>query len=290
MGFCFFEILPFPLCRSRCQSLFLRWQIFVSVNLRLKPEQHHTNPGYPCGMGSKWNESYNHESDGVLEFEIIVLLSPVRPFCRALSFVSHLRMVVSRERWSQNHLLTTDWKGNLWRIIAFSMGILRLGYDIASSFVGKMNLATQFLSLRLPQSQLLSPVSFAVSNRFFSNAPKQLDTRDEDIGSMSNEELADTSTIPGWEFVHKPPRTFPRGALVGTVVSDKMDKTVNVAVNRYHIVPKTRKRKVYTRKFMAHDENEVANKGDLVMIVPCHRISRHKHFMLREIIKEKGQL
>ena len=107
---------------------------------------------------------------------------------------------------------------------------------------------------------------------------------------MSNEELADTTTIPGWEFVHTPPRTFPRGALVGTVVSTKMHKTVNVAIERYHLVPKYRKRKLYTRKFMAHDENEVANVGDMVMIVPCHRISKHKHFMLREIVKEKGQL
>jgi len=108
---------------------------------------------------------------------------------------------------------------------------------------------------------------------------------------MSNEELADTSTIPGWEFIHTPPRTnIPRGALVGTVVSDKMQKTVNVAVDRYRIVPKIRKRIKYTRKFMAHDENEVANMGDLVMIVPCQRISRHKHFMLREIVRAKGQL
>lgn len=110
------------------------------------------------------------------------------------------------------------------------------------------------------------------------------------IESMSNDELADTSTIPGWEFVHSPPRKTPRGALVGTVVSDKMTKTVNVEVNRYQIVPKYRKRRRYTRKFMAHDEHEVANAGDLVMIVPCHRISKNKHFMLREIIQEKGQL
>jgi small subunit ribosomal protein S17 len=127
-------------------------------------------------------------------------------------------------------------------------------------------------------------------NRFFSTSPLIPEEQSIDITSMSNEELADTSTIPGWEFVHTPPRKFPRGALVGTVVSDKMSKTVNVAVERYHIVPKYRKRKLYTRKFMAHDENEVANVGDMVMIVPCHRISRHKHFMLREIVKEKGQL
>lgn len=111
-----------------------------------------------------------------------------------------------------------------------------------------------------------------------------------DLSSLSNEELADTSTIPGWDLVHTPPRVYPRGALLGKVISDKMNKTVNVAVERYRIVPKYRKRVKYTRKFMAHDENEVANLGDLVMIVPCHRISRHKHFMLREIVRPKGQL
>jgi len=112
----------------------------------------------------------------------------------------------------------------------------------------------------------------------------------QNIPSLTNEQLADTATIPGWDLVHTPPRKFPRGALLGKVVSDKMNKTINVAVERYQIVPKYRKRKKYTRKFMAHDEQEVANLGDLVMIVPCHRISRHKHFMLREIIRPKGQL
>mmetsp|Transcript_5406 Transcript_5406/g.7813 ORF Transcript_5406/g.7813 Transcript_5406/m.7813 type:complete len:156 (-) Transcript_5406:90-557(-) len=112
----------------------------------------------------------------------------------------------------------------------------------------------------------------------------------EEFANMSDDDLKNTSTIPGWQYVHNPPREVPRGALVGTVTSTKMDKTVNVAVNRYHIVPKYRKRRVYTRKFMTHDEKEVADKGDLVMIVPCQRISRHKHFMLREIIKAKGKL
>lgn len=107
---------------------------------------------------------------------------------------------------------------------------------------------------------------------------------------MSNEDLMDTSTIPGWDLIHSPPRKFPRGALLGTVISDKMDKTVNVSVVRHRIVPIVRKRIRYTRKFMAHDELEVANMGDLVMITPCHRISKNKHFMLREIIRPKGQL
>lgn len=110
------------------------------------------------------------------------------------------------------------------------------------------------------------------------------------LEDMTNEELADMSTIPGWNLVHNPPRHNPRGALVGKVVSDKMQKTVNVAVDRYRIVPKYRKRRKFTRKFMAHDEHEVCNVGDLVMIVPCQKISRHKHFMVREIIRAKGQL
>ena len=112
----------------------------------------------------------------------------------------------------------------------------------------------------------------------------------QDFAEMSNEDLADSSTIPGWDLITSPPRKFPRGALVGTVVSDKMQKTVNVAVTRYRLVPKIRKKVSYTRKFMAHDEKEVANMGDLVMITPCHRISKKKHFMLREIIRPKGQI
>lgn len=116
------------------------------------------------------------------------------------------------------------------------------------------------------------------------------DPPQEDLSKMTNEELADTSTIPGWDLIHSPPRKFPRGALIGTVVSTRMQKTVNVAVDRYRIVPKIRKRIRYTRKFFAHDENEVANMGDLVMITPCHRISKHKHFMLREIIRPKQNL
>lgn len=117
-----------------------------------------------------------------------------------------------------------------------------------------------------------------------------VDSGVKNVAKMTNDELEDTSTIPGWDLIHSPPKKYPRGALIGLVVSDKMDKTINVAVDRYKIVPKIRKRMKYTKKFMAHDENEVANTGDLVMITPCHRLSKRKHFMLREIIKAKGQL
>lgn len=126
---------------------------------------------------------------------------------------------------------------------------------------------------------------------------------------MTNEELLDSSSIAApvpdsiinstdhtWDsLMHSPPirdkaATLPKGTLVGTVISTKMQKTVNVAVDRYKIHPKYRKRLRYTRKFMAHDENEVASDGDLVLIVPSQRISKNKHFVLQEILKAKGQL
>mmetsp|Transcript_26040 Transcript_26040/g.29792 ORF Transcript_26040/g.29792 Transcript_26040/m.29792 type:complete len:203 (+) Transcript_26040:156-764(+) len=110
------------------------------------------------------------------------------------------------------------------------------------------------------------------------------------FSNLSNDELLNRETIPGWNLVHKKPRKYPKGALVGMVVSDKMNKTINVAIDRYRMVPKYRKRRKYTRKFMAHDENEVAKRGDMVMIVPSQKLSKNKHFMLREIIKERGLL
>lgn len=161
-------------------------------------------------------------------------------------------------------------------------------------------LTTRFSVLRCNVSSLssISPLfasqaSSAPLQRcgFSSTTSDGLQTfQNEDFSNMTNEELADTSTIPGWDLIHTPPRKFPRGSLVGEVVSTRMQKTVNVAVDRYRIVPKIRKRVRYTRKFFAHDEEEVANVGDLVMITPCHRMSKKKHFMLREIIRPKEQL
>jgi len=116
----------------------------------------------------------------------------------------------------------------------------------------------------------------------------------ENIKRMTNEQLSNSATIPGFnQLIHSPPRnkeSLTRNALVGRVVSDKMSKTVNVAIERYRMVPKYRKRMKYTKKFMAHDEREVCKEGDLVMIIPCQRLSRRKHFMVHEIVRAKGQL
>lgn len=72
--------------------------------------------------------------------------------------------------------------------------------------------------------------------------------------------------------------------LQGTVVSDRMDKTIVVAVERrqkhrlYHKVVST------TTKFKAHDENNECNLGDLVRIVECRPLSRQKRWRLQAIL------
>ncbi|HEY0980328.1 MAG TPA: 30S ribosomal protein S17 [Candidatus Paceibacterota bacterium] len=66
--------------------------------------------------------------------------------------------------------------------------------------------------------------------------------------------------------------------LKGTVVSDKMDKTVVVAVTRFVKHPKYKKYLKITKKFKAHSEDNAAKKGDLVSIVEGRPISKDKRF------------
>lgn len=148
-------------------------------------------------------------------------------------------------------------------------------------------------SQALTQSFHTNPISYDADKSNVSIPPaKEIYQFSEEVKNMTNEELNDPTTIPGFlTLIHSPPRdrsSTPRNALVGRVVSDKMQKTVNVEVDRYKIVPKYRKRLKYSKKFMAHDEDEVCKEGDLVMITPCQRISRKKHFRVHEIIKSKG--
>ena len=98
---------------------------------------------------------------------------------------------------------------------------------------------------------------------------------------------------PGYELLHTPPSKglIPKGAKVGKVVSTKMIKTVNVAIERYKlIIPKYRKYLLRTKKIMAHDEEEVCNEGDIVMIVPCEKLSLRKSYRVHEIVRARGVL
>ena len=57
-----------------------------------------------------------------------------------------------------------------------------------------------------------------------------------------------------------------RKVLVGRVVSDKMDKTITVVVETKRNHPVYGKRINYSKKYKAHDENNVAKEGDIVRI------------------------
>lgn len=71
--------------------------------------------------------------------------------------------------------------------------------------------------------------------------------------------------------------------LNGVVVSDKMQKTAVVLVERYVKHPKYQKFITKTKKYKAHDEKGVAKAGDKVVIESCRPISKDKSFMIIEV-------
>lgn len=78
-------------------------------------------------------------------------------------------------------------------------------------------------------------------------------------------------------------------SLTGTVVSDKLEKTVVVAVEtttRHRLYHKIMRR---TKRYMAHDDRLGAKVGDMVRILETRPLSRHKRWRVAEII-ERGEV
>jgi small subunit ribosomal protein S17 len=71
---------------------------------------------------------------------------------------------------------------------------------------------------------------------------------------------------------------------VGLVVSDKMDKTRVVAVERAFRHPRYQRVVKRTTRFKAHDERNEARVGDRVLIVETRPLSRDKRWRIREIL------
>ncbi len=74
--------------------------------------------------------------------------------------------------------------------------------------------------------------------------------------------------------------------IIGTVVSDKGDKTIIVNVQTRKTHPLYRKQYTVGKRFMAHDEKNEAQVGDKVSITECRPISARKHFMLDTILEK----
>ena len=72
----------------------------------------------------------------------------------------------------------------------------------------------------------------------------------------------------------------------GRVVSDKMDKTITVAVETKKNHPIYGKRLNYSKKYKVHDENNTAKVGDIVRIMETRPLSATKRFRLLEVVEE----
>ncbi|MBO0349578.1 30S ribosomal protein S17 [Phormidium pseudopriestleyi FRX01] len=77
---------------------------------------------------------------------------------------------------------------------------------------------------------------------------------------------------------------------VGVVVSDKMDKTVVVAIENRSPHPKYGKIVVKTKRYKAHDEENQCKEGDRVRIQETRPLSRTKHWQVIEIINSATQI
>ena len=81
-----------------------------------------------------------------------------------------------------------------------------------------------------------------------------------------------------------------KAQLTGTVVSDKMDKTVVVTVERqtrHEVYGKSQRR---TSKFVAHDEKNEAKVGDTVAIAESRPLSRRKRWVLTRVVAKASQV
>ncbi len=73
---------------------------------------------------------------------------------------------------------------------------------------------------------------------------------------------------------------MPKRVLTGRVVSDKMDKTVTVLVERRVMHPLYKKFIKRSKKYAAHDEANLCKEGDVVQIEECPPLSKRKAWMV----------
>ena len=81
-----------------------------------------------------------------------------------------------------------------------------------------------------------------------------------------------------------------KSELTGTVVSDKMEKTVTVAVERkvrHDVYGKSQKR---TSTFLAHNENNEAKVGDTVNISESRPLSRRKRWVVTRVVQKAPEV
>jgi small subunit ribosomal protein S17 len=76
-----------------------------------------------------------------------------------------------------------------------------------------------------------------------------------------------------------------RKEFVGVVLSDKMDKSIVVRIDKSRIHPRYRKVMRLSKKLHAHDERNDAKAGDKVRVVACRPMSKTKTWRLVEVVE-----
>ncbi len=78
--------------------------------------------------------------------------------------------------------------------------------------------------------------------------------------------------------------------VTGEVVSNKMDKTISVLVSRKVKHPLYEKYIKRSSKFMAHDENNECNEGDVVVIEASRPLSKNKFWKLQKVVSKTQEI
>ena len=90
--------------------------------------------------------------------------------------------------------------------------------------------------------------------------------------------MAETTSQPERQKHHK--------ELIGTVISNKMQKTIVVEVTRKKAHPMHKRVIAIRKKFYAHDEKNEAHSGDVVRIEESRPLSKLKRWTLKEIVRK----
>ena len=77
-----------------------------------------------------------------------------------------------------------------------------------------------------------------------------------------------------------------RKILVGTVVSNKMEKTIVIRIERRKLHPLYKKYITRTKKIKAHDEGNLCEIGDLVKVIESRPLSKDKRWSLLEVLEK----
>ena len=121
------------------------------------------------------------------------------------------------------------------------------------------------------------------------SAEEVLGDAPEEEGAAQNAEAPDAApqqvlTLPKTQNEVEEGRTA-RKERVGTVVSNKMEKTIVVTIERQKKHPMYSKYLTRTSRLMVHDENNDAGEGDTVLVMETRPLSKHKRWRLIDILE-----